>query len=133
MEPRNRFSGINSASLCSLAGRYDIPLPTRCLAPIDFLKMPALHRLSELIPWNRFLGSLKFKNSGSGFPSSFPPQSRPSLPSLVLPSPISSFPSHAASSFPPPSLKFLPSSFLEVPSQSRTSLPISFLSSQISS
>jgi hypothetical protein len=85
MEPRNRFQGINSASLCSLAGRYDNPIPTRCLAPIDFLKIPApafryenpiptqflapkycflkfqhrLHRLAELIPWNRFLGSLK--------------------------------------------------------------------------
>ena len=42
MEPRNRCQGINSASLCSLAGRYDNPIPTRCLAPIDFLKIPAL-------------------------------------------------------------------------------------------
>jgi hypothetical protein len=41
MEPRNGFQGINSASLCSLAGRYDNPIPTRCLAPIDFLKIPA--------------------------------------------------------------------------------------------
>jgi hypothetical protein len=40
-EPRNRFQGINSASLCNLAGRYDNPIPTRCLAPIDFLKIPA--------------------------------------------------------------------------------------------
>jgi hypothetical protein len=32
---------MNSASLCSLAGRYDNPIPTRCLAPIDFLKIPA--------------------------------------------------------------------------------------------
>jgi hypothetical protein len=62
--------GINSASLCSMAARYDNPIPTRCLAPIDFLKIPALHpplircrknsprctchwRLSEL-----FLGSM---------------------------------------------------------------------------
>jgi hypothetical protein len=42
MEPRNRCQGINSASLCSMAGRYDNPIPTRCLAPIDFLKIPAL-------------------------------------------------------------------------------------------
>ncbi len=42
MEPRNRCQSINSASLCSLAGRYDNPIPTRCLAPIDFLKIPAL-------------------------------------------------------------------------------------------
>jgi hypothetical protein len=33
---------MNSASLCSLAGRYDNPIPTRFLAPIDFLKIPAL-------------------------------------------------------------------------------------------
>jgi hypothetical protein len=41
MEPRNRFQGINSAGLCSLAGRYDNPLPPRFLAPIDSLKIPA--------------------------------------------------------------------------------------------
>jgi hypothetical protein len=35
----NRFQSINSASLWS---RYDNPIPTRCLAPIDFLKIPAL-------------------------------------------------------------------------------------------
>jgi hypothetical protein len=32
---------MNSASLCSLAGRYENPIPHRCLAPIDFLKIPA--------------------------------------------------------------------------------------------
>jgi hypothetical protein len=32
-EPRNLFQGLNSASLCSLAGRYDNPIPTRFLAP----------------------------------------------------------------------------------------------------
>ncbi len=31
------------ASLCSLAGRYDNPIPTRFLAPIDYLKIPALY------------------------------------------------------------------------------------------
>jgi hypothetical protein len=31
---------MNSASLCSLAGRYENPIPPRCLAPIDFLKIP---------------------------------------------------------------------------------------------
>ena len=41
-EPKNRFQGTNSARLCSLAGRYDNPIPTRFLAPIDFLKIPAL-------------------------------------------------------------------------------------------
>jgi hypothetical protein len=38
----SKDQGINSASLCSLAGRYDNPIPTRCLAPIDFFKIPAL-------------------------------------------------------------------------------------------
>ncbi len=43
MEPRNRFQGINSASLCSLAGRYDNPIPTRLfLAPIYCLKISVL-------------------------------------------------------------------------------------------
>ncbi len=47
MEPRNRFQGMNSASLCSLAGRYDKPIPTRFLAPIDCLKIPALPLLVD--------------------------------------------------------------------------------------
>jgi hypothetical protein len=29
----NRFREIDSASLCSLAGRYENPIPTRVLAP----------------------------------------------------------------------------------------------------
>jgi hypothetical protein len=51
MEPRNRFQGMNSASLCSLAGRYDNPIPTRFLASIDCLKIPALN-LNELLLFN---------------------------------------------------------------------------------
>jgi hypothetical protein len=35
------FQGINSASLCSLASRYDNPIPTWFLAPIDCFKIPA--------------------------------------------------------------------------------------------
>jgi hypothetical protein len=35
--PRNEFR-----QPCSLAGRYDNPLPPRFLAPIDSLKIPAL-------------------------------------------------------------------------------------------
>jgi hypothetical protein len=42
MGPRNRFQGMISASLCSLAGRYNNLIPPRFLAPIDFLKIPAL-------------------------------------------------------------------------------------------
>jgi hypothetical protein len=41
-EPRNRFQGVDSASLCSLAGRYDNLIPTRFLAPIDYSKIPRL-------------------------------------------------------------------------------------------
>jgi hypothetical protein len=42
MEPRNRFQEMNSASLCSQAGQFDNPIPTRFLAPIDCLKITAL-------------------------------------------------------------------------------------------
>ncbi len=35
---------MNSASLFSLAGRYDNPLPLRFLAPVDSLKIPVLYR-----------------------------------------------------------------------------------------
>jgi hypothetical protein len=41
MGPRNRFQGMNSASLCSLPGRYDNPIPALFLAPTDCLKIPA--------------------------------------------------------------------------------------------
>ncbi len=37
---------MSSASLCSLAGLYDNPIPPRFLAPIDFLKIPALNNNS---------------------------------------------------------------------------------------
>ncbi len=49
--PRN-----NSASLCSLAGRYDNPIPPRFLAPIDTLKIPAQGSsyLVWLLPENWF-------------------------------------------------------------------------------
>jgi hypothetical protein len=43
---------MNSASLCSLAGRYENPIPPRCLAPIDFLKIPALNGTFELLVTN---------------------------------------------------------------------------------
>jgi hypothetical protein len=46
MESRNRFQGMNSARLCSLAARYDNPIPTRFRAPIYCLKIPALTDLA---------------------------------------------------------------------------------------
>ncbi len=42
IEPRNRLQWMNAAGLCSLAGRYDNPIPTRFLVPVDCLKIPAL-------------------------------------------------------------------------------------------
>ncbi len=36
-----RRAGIDSTSLCSLAGRYDNPIPNRFLAPIDCSNIPA--------------------------------------------------------------------------------------------
>ncbi len=64
MEPRNRFQGMNSASLCSLAGQYDNPIPPRFLATIDSLKIPVLSptfqtlrtpgiNFTELVDWFR--------------------------------------------------------------------------------
>jgi hypothetical protein len=41
MGPLNWFQEMDFASLGSLAGRYDNPIPPRFLAPIDFLKIPA--------------------------------------------------------------------------------------------
>ncbi len=72
MEPRNRIQGMNFASLCSLAGRYDNPIPTRFLAPIDCLKIPPLAgRHGNPIP-TRFLASeivLKFQPRKQNFNS----------------------------------------------------------------
>jgi hypothetical protein len=47
---QDRFQGIDSASLCSLAGRYDNPIPSRFLVPIDCLKIPALNVQASAIP-----------------------------------------------------------------------------------
>jgi hypothetical protein len=42
----------NSARLCSLAGRYHNPIPTRFLAHIDCLKIPALEYDGPLCHFN---------------------------------------------------------------------------------
>jgi hypothetical protein len=42
--PRNQFQGIDSATLCSLAGHFDNPIRSRFLAPIDCSKIPALDK-----------------------------------------------------------------------------------------
>jgi hypothetical protein len=51
MEPRNRFQGMNSASLCSLAGRYDNPIHTRFLATIRLFKNSSSDLNVSLRPW----------------------------------------------------------------------------------
>ncbi len=61
MEPRNRFQGMNSASVCSLTGRYDNPIPSwfGSQPPQIVLKFQLrLHSIPELVPWNRFFLSL---------------------------------------------------------------------------
>ncbi len=59
IEPRNRFQWANSASLCSLAGRrYDNPIPTRFLAPIDCSKIPAQLSLHDSLI-RRMCGNLQ--------------------------------------------------------------------------
>ncbi len=50
---------MNSASLCSLAGRYDNPIPPQFLAPIDFLCYSPLSRILTADPKN--LEGQKFK------------------------------------------------------------------------
>jgi hypothetical protein len=40
---------MNSASLCSLAGRYDNPLPLRFLAPIDSLNFSSVSKIPEKV------------------------------------------------------------------------------------
>jgi hypothetical protein len=70
MKPRNRFQGINSTSLCSLAGRYDNPIPTRCLTPIDFLKIPAqaaggpAHEYQSLPPSKQCMHGREWQSAG---------------------------------------------------------------------
>jgi hypothetical protein len=54
---------MNSATLCSLAGRYDNPIPPRFLAPIDFLKIPALVSESDLLAHFRILLGMSIANS----------------------------------------------------------------------
>ncbi len=50
--PRNEFR-----QLCSLAGRYDNPIPTRFLAPIDSLKIPALYSKCVLYVYSKVSAS----------------------------------------------------------------------------
>ena len=85
MEPRKRFQGMNSASLCSLADRYDNPIPTRFLAPIGCLKIPAQLTVTIQITHSR-QGPVEYAQYNAGsfsvhqpFPRSFTSQGVPTL------------------------------------------------------
>ncbi len=55
MEPRNRFQGMNSASLCSLAGRYDNPIPNSVPSPHIMFKNSSSVLMSNLLRvWNQW-------------------------------------------------------------------------------
>ncbi len=49
MRSKNRFLETYSARLCILAGLDDNPFPTRFLAPIDCLKIPAQRKEARVI------------------------------------------------------------------------------------
>jgi hypothetical protein len=44
-KPRNIFQGVDSSSIYSLTVRYDNPITTLFLAPIDCFKIPALNKV----------------------------------------------------------------------------------------
>jgi hypothetical protein len=59
---------MNSASLCSLAGWYENPIPPQCLAPIDVLKIPALKNMHFFIaPYEKFEDYAKIEKKISHF------------------------------------------------------------------
>jgi hypothetical protein len=70
----NRFQETNSASLCSLAGRYDNPIAPRFLAPIGCLKIPAhftphflkLKKGAYIAPAKCLLRSLLARSNAAG-------------------------------------------------------------------
>jgi hypothetical protein len=50
--------GIDSASLCSRAGRYDKPIPTRFLAPVDCSQIPAQYVSLKGCQYKKYMFSL---------------------------------------------------------------------------
>jgi len=72
------MNSVSLVSLCSLAGRYDNPIPPRFLAPIDCLKIPALvlmESTSPSPPCNSLIGhllkSMKWRCCSLVWPISF--------------------------------------------------------------
>jgi hypothetical protein len=59
-ELKNRFQGTSSARLCILSWVFKKSMGARHRVGIGLSYRPAmLHRLAELMPWHRFLGSIK--------------------------------------------------------------------------
>jgi hypothetical protein len=62
-----RIKSYKSSRRDSSAGIFKLTIEARNRVGIGLSHWAAkLHILAVLIPWNRFLGSLKFKNSGLG-------------------------------------------------------------------
>jgi hypothetical protein len=59
-EPQESIPRINSANLCSLAARYDNPIPTRFLVPIVGLKLPPPVTILHLFHVRRIFLKLLF-------------------------------------------------------------------------
>ncbi len=71
-EPKNCIRGINSASLCSLEGQYDNPIPSRFLAPIDCLKIPfKIHIPKARERWVRWYNVMGKKERSDDLPREF--------------------------------------------------------------
>jgi hypothetical protein len=77
MKPRNRFQGIDYASLHILAGRYEYPIPNWFLASIDCSKIPALFpgHVSSSMPerTERFIEDQAFLRLYDSAPRPLPP------------------------------------------------------------
>ncbi len=71
--------GMNTASLCGLAGRYDNPFPTRFLAPIDCLKIPAQESMEFCLPELWFYADRRWEDKEC-FSLETPSKSRNTLP-----------------------------------------------------
>jgi hypothetical protein len=53
-------------------GRYDNPIPPRFLAPIDFLKIPALEGFQDILPTSyQYQGKESFKHGCKPLPLAF--------------------------------------------------------------
>ncbi len=61
----NRYQGTSFIRLCSLPGRYDNPIPTQFLTPIDCLKTPALKNLPQTLLTNKKQRTLHYVHTSN--------------------------------------------------------------------